>query len=740
MPNLTETTGTVVGYGLNITGGTPDKGSVSTAINITNTTLNQGTTGVAGILGTYTLTNTDTDSTFQYGNRFLNTISSASGIDSTYVGQFIRMTDNDCSATDCANSTRGLEVQAYSGTNNAGINTGILTYGKTFGIYGVTTSQASTVSQPAAVFADLDNGTDATTKTLGNAIRAYTNDATSADLISVYQETSTYTGNGMIMDFGNSGGSFSGNFINLKEGGTSRFTFADTGRLDILTPNADNTIALYLNSEESTDSQSVFALESDSTNNSQSADTVKAHFEADGSLFVSLTGTQNTTALCHANNGQSNNDEIVDCSGAPSDVAEYFGSRDSTLAPAEVVISGEPTIDLFLDGYHTSKAWVKRSSKPYDNSLIGVISTSPAQAYGDDIFEPSENPRPVALVGRVPVKVVLEGGVIEPGDYLTSSSTPGAAMKSSRPGMVIGQAISGYNGSGQAKVFVFVNPFYHDPTTIVDENGNIQMQRGSASTVFTAQTEDIAAMVVNQEGAGNLLQLQQNGADRFMVQNSGQININTTVASNTDNLVVVKNADSEVFAIDARGILQVTGLLVIKDDSFAGSITTLADGTAEIVFSYDLGTGKPVVQLTPEGENPVFAQILEWRKDEQERYTGFVIKTFGISGASVQAVVHYLVTAKQEGYETYGEILEVSSQPQNSGGDIIVGDSEGSGGSGDVVVGDANPDGEVAGDTTSESGGDPIPNPSPEPAPETPSNPAPESTPQAPSDSEPATE
>jgi hypothetical protein len=180
--------------------------------------------------------------------------------------------------------------------------------------------------------------------------------------------------------------------------------------------------------------------------------------------------------------------------------------------------------------------------------------------------------------------------------------------------------------------------------------------------------------------------------------------------------------------------------LVIKDDSFAGSITTLEDGTAEIVFSYELGTGKPVVQLTPEGENPVFAQILEWKKDEQERYIGFVMKAFSIGGSPVQAVVHYLVTAKQEGYETYGEILEVSSQPQNSGSDIIVGGSEASGGSGDVIVGDGNSGGEVAGDTTSESGGDPIPNPSPEPAPEIQSNPAPESTPQAPSDPQPNAE
>jgi hypothetical protein len=107
---------------------------------------------------------------------------------------------------------------------------------------------------------------------------------------------------------------------------------------------------------------------------------------------------------------------------------------------------------------------------------------------------------PVALAGRVLVKVSNENGAIAAGDYLTSaSSTPGHAMKATRAGRVIGMAleslgattcsisltaelaksdfasgVASSTSSGQAtstadctgQVMVFVNPHYRVPTKI----------------------------------------------------------------------------------------------------------------------------------------------------------------------------------------------------------------------------------------------------------------------------------
>ena len=83
-----------------------------------------------------------------------------------------------------------------------------------------------------------------------------------------------------------------------------------------------------------------------------------------------------------------------------------------------------------------------KSSKPYDNSVIGVISTKPSLTFSPDLI----NGKPVALSGRVPVKVSNENGEIKPGDFLTSSSIPGVAMKATKPGQVIGKALEGFSG------------------------------------------------------------------------------------------------------------------------------------------------------------------------------------------------------------------------------------------------------------------------------------------------------
>ena len=56
----------------------------------------------------------------------------------------------------------------------------------------------------------------------------------------------------------------------------------------------------------------------------------------------------------------------------------------------------------------------------------------------------------------MPVKVVTENGTIKIGDYLTASSTPGVAMKSTG-GPVIGQAMSEYDGVGTGMVVVIKN-------------------------------------------------------------------------------------------------------------------------------------------------------------------------------------------------------------------------------------------------------------------------------------------
>src|SRR3989344_3039118 len=130
----------------------------------------------------------------------------------------------------------------------------------------------------------------------------------------------------------------------------------------------------------------------------------------------------------------------------------------------------------------------------------------------------------VALSGRVPVKFSNENGEVEPGDFLTASGTvAGAAMKAMGPGWVIGQAL---NDPQDGQVMVFVQGFYYDP-----------------------------------------------GADSLLADNGG-LNLNTTPADETENLLVVESNDSEVFTINARGQATFTGNIFINEGSFAARATT----------------------------------------------------------------------------------------------------------------------------------------------------------------------
>jgi hypothetical protein len=107
----------------------------------------------------------------------------------------------------------------------------------------------------------------------------------------------------------------------------------------------------------------------------------------------------------------------------------------------------------------TADGSVTRSSEPYQGSLVGVYSTRPG-VYGDLYHDVAREQKvPVAVIGIVPVKVCDQGGAILPGDLLTSSSTPGTAMRAAkpRPGAVIGKALAPHeSGEGMVNMLVML--------------------------------------------------------------------------------------------------------------------------------------------------------------------------------------------------------------------------------------------------------------------------------------------
>jgi len=117
------------------------------------------------------------------------------------------------------------------------------------------------------------------------------------------------------------------------------------------------------------------------------------------------------------------------------------------------------------DDTHTVSV-LEASSAPYAARILGVVSTSPVQTFGQGVNDASSNTAPIAVVGRVPTKVNVENGSIAIGDPITTSSVAGVGMKSAKPGMIVGYALDAWNGPGQGVIEVFVKPVWHAGSTI----------------------------------------------------------------------------------------------------------------------------------------------------------------------------------------------------------------------------------------------------------------------------------
>lgn len=118
-----------------------------------------------------------------------------------------------------------------------------------------------------------------------------------------------------------------------------------------------------------------------------------------------------------------------------ADCAEEF----DVLAPTEI----EPGMLMVIG----SEGKLCQSTKAYDKRVAGIVSGAgnlkPGMVLGK-VAEEGDR-LPIALMGKVYCKVDADFGAIEVGDLLTTSNTPGHAMKASDPvkafGAVIGKAL-----------------------------------------------------------------------------------------------------------------------------------------------------------------------------------------------------------------------------------------------------------------------------------------------------------
>ena len=110
--------------------------------------------------------------------------------------------------------------------------------------------------------------------------------------------------------------------------------------------------------------------------------------------------------------------------------ARYLPIREKGVKDGDIVSS-------------TLKGYI-RSRIPSDPTMIGIISLKPAIVI--DVFRQSDKTFPVVTQGIVLVNASNSAGTIKKNDFLTSSNTPGVAVKATTGGYILGTALEDFDG------------------------------------------------------------------------------------------------------------------------------------------------------------------------------------------------------------------------------------------------------------------------------------------------------
>ncbi|KKP80280.1 MAG: putative outer membrane protein, partial [Candidatus Levybacteria bacterium GW2011_GWB1_35_5] len=245
------------------------------------------------------------------------------------------------------------------------------------------------------------------------------------------------------------------------------------------------------------------------------------------------------------------------------DVAEDYPTRDDSLEPGDLV-----AIDTKERGF------VKRSSVALDAGVIGVYSEKPAlRLTQDDVAIDGGRAIPVALAGRVPVKVSTENGKIKSGDYLTASSVPGVAMKATKTGNVVGQAMGGYDEQGIGRILVYVRSNSYSGTT---------------ASLF--ERIDITSLNFEQEILTKLLDQKQDGL-------VSEINTDRIIAGLE---IITPKIVADELIVKKIKAEQIEGLEIIT-----GKISSIDSNIASLSAIFN--SSKPVVEVVDQVNKEVIA-------------------------------------------------------------------------------------------------------------------------------------
>ena len=241
--------------------------------------------------------------------------------------------------------------------------------------------------------------------------------------------------------------------------GLSAYSGNNGAAIIAYTSSSTNSRAGYFQTNNSNNSMETFRIENDGTgkslniictNNNNSSPTMMMTKSGTGD-FVIFEAGNGDNKIRFDNTGKGFFNGGTQNSGA--DIAESFDVENEidTYEPGDVLV-------ISLESDRT----VTKSTAPYSTLVAGVYATKPGVLLTENEIEADLSDEvPMGVVGVIPTKVCLEGGVIQRGDFIVTSSQPGVAMKGDpdkvKIGQVIGKALENYDAEGVGKIKVLVS-------------------------------------------------------------------------------------------------------------------------------------------------------------------------------------------------------------------------------------------------------------------------------------------
>ena len=267
------------------------------------------------------------------------------------------------------------------------------------------------------------------------------------------------------------------------------------------------------------------------------------------------------------------------------DLAEVYHSSES-MQQGDIV-----SIDKNLD------QTVTKSTSAGEYQLLGIVSTTAGlvfdhgetQLSGNTASYLTSSQAPVALSGKVIVKISNINGDIKKGDVITSSSLKGFGQKATGKGYVVGKALEDFtptksipcpvNTSSNVqcgKIMVFVNLSYFEPqdalaTLAASSNIALTTPLLTADRVVVGNNKVVIDKDGNTMIDGNLtvhgfFQLAQGSVDSLFVKNLS-----------LDTIKVGNDSAGEAVLIQGKTEIQVTFTTPKQNDKYIVSLTPYSD-------------------------------------------------------------------------------------------------------------------------------------------------------------------